>query len=252
MHRQLAFSKQQLQQLRGTYRSLRRLNRAVVVHLLKIHTHSRDKRYADAGKLLAAHASRMDSLLRFWQEIVDSASSQGPAPMFLDPYVCESCTQTGTRVLPESRMASLPEAFTPDPGWRSEIDWVLQAMRRTEERVFTRYLLRGTRAGTFFSAANRLRKVLLQEKLHFLNFTPEPMKPVDPVQDETCAGCGTPAGNDRHADDWRQTQSLRAALTRLEDCAARKRTPEETQDLAARLQRAELRDQKGKNLEGDR
>jgi hypothetical protein len=149
-------------------------------------------------------------------------------------------------------MASLPEAFTPDPGWRSEIDWVLQAMRRTEERVFTRYLLRGTRAGTFFSAANRLRKVLLQEKLHFLNFTPEPMKPVDPVQDETCAGCGTPAGNDRHADDWRQTQSLRAALTRLEDCAARKRTPEETQDLAARLQRAELRDQKGKNLEGDR
>src|SRR5437868_5723070 len=146
-------------------------------------------------------------------------------------------------------MASLPEAFTPDPGWRSEIDRVLQAMRRTEERVFTRYLLRGTRAGTFFSAANRLRKALLQEKLHFLNITPEPMKPVDPVQDETCAGCGTPAGDDPHADDWCRKLALRVALTRI---AAARSTPEETQELAARLQRARLRDQERKTLEGDR
>src|SRR5262245_16893548 len=190
---ELRFSKQQLQQLREMYCRLRRLNRAVLVHLLKIHR-STDKQYSRAGKLLALHASRMNSLLRFWQEIVEAASSEDLESVSVNlPYICENCTENTTRLLSESRTASLRESFKPDSDWRSEIDWVLHVMRRAEEHVSQRCLLQRIPAGTFFSATSRLTKTFLQQKLRALEMTPKPMKLVQPAPDETCAGCGKPA-----------------------------------------------------------
>jgi len=185
------FSEQQLQKLRGTHRRLRRLNRTVLRHLRQIRPHFSDQQYRDAGKLLGIEASQINSLLRFCQQIIESDGGQQPEPIILTiNYVCPTCVKNTPPEVPEPQPASLPEALELDPACQLEIDWALERVRRTEERVFARCLSRGTLPGGFFSALNRLRKALLQQKFHLLQTTPEqPMPPVELRHVTTCT-CG--------------------------------------------------------------
>jgi hypothetical protein len=105
-------------------------------------------------------------------------------------YVCPICVKTSPLEVPESQSASLPEALELDPAWQSEIDWALELVRRTEERVFARCLSRGTLPGGFFSALNRLRKALLQQKSHLLQTTPEQTMPLVELRHVNTCTCG--------------------------------------------------------------
>jgi hypothetical protein len=185
------FSEQQLQKLRGTHRRLRRLNRTVLMHLRQIHPHFRDQQYRDAGKMLGIEASQINSLLRFCQQIMESDSGQQPEPIILTiKYVCPTCVKNEPLEVPESQSANLPEALELDPAWQAEIDWALELVCRTEERMFARCLSRGTLPGGFFSALNRLRKALLQQKSHLLEMTPEQTVPLLEVSYMHTCTCG--------------------------------------------------------------
>ena len=161
-------SEQQLQKLRGTHRRLRRLNRTVLRHLRQIWPHFRDQQYRDAGRLLGLEASRINSLLRLCQQIIESDRRQPEAIILTVSYVCPTCVKNEPLEVPESQSADLPEALEADPAWQAEVDWALELVCRTEERVFARCLSRGTLPGGFFSALKRLRKALLQQKSHLL------------------------------------------------------------------------------------
>ena len=189
---ELRFSEQQLQQLRATRRRLRRLNRTVLMHLRRIGPHFSDKQYRGAGKLLGVEASQMNSLLGFRQQIIESGRGRKPEAMVVTiEWVCGTCPENRPLGVPESQPASLPEVLEPDPAWQSEIDWALELAHRTEERVFARCLSRGTLPGGFFSALNRLRKALLQQKFHLLQTTPEEAMDFELRLSETCR-CGEP------------------------------------------------------------
>ena len=141
------FSEQQLQKLRGTHRRLRRLNRTVLRHLRQIWPHFRDQQYRDAGRLLGLEASRINSLLRLCQQIIESDSRQPEAIILTVSYVCPTCVKNEPLEVPESQSADLPEALEADPAWQAEVDWALELVCRTEERVFARCLSRGTLPG---------------------------------------------------------------------------------------------------------
>jgi len=185
------FSEQQLQKLRGTHRRLRRLNRTVLMHLRQIRPYFSDQQYRDAGKLLGIEASQINSLLAFCQQIIESDARQQPEQIILTiNYVCPTCVKNKPLEVPESQPASLPEALELDPAWQSEIDWALELVCRTEERVFARCLSRGTLPGGFFSALKRLRKALLQQKSHLLQTTPEQTMPLVELRHVTTCTCG--------------------------------------------------------------
>ena len=184
------FSEQQLQQLSATHRRLRRLNRTVLMHLRQISPHFRDQQYRDAGRLLGLEASRINSLLQLCQQIIESDSRQPEAIILTVSFVCPTCVKNKPLEVPESQSANLPEALELDPAWQAEIDWALELVCRTEERVFARCLSRGTPPGGFFSALNRLRKALLQQKSHLLQMTPEQPMPLFEVRYGTTCSCG--------------------------------------------------------------
>jgi hypothetical protein len=184
------FSEQQLQKLRGTHRRLRRLNRTVLMHLRQIWPHFRDQQYRDAGRLLGIEASQINSLLQLCQQIIESDSRQPEAIVVTVSFVCPTCVKNEPLEVPESQYANLPEALEADPAWQAEIDWALELVCRTEERVFARCLSRETLPGGFFSALNRLRKALLQQKLHLLETIPQETMPlVESGYVHTCT-CG--------------------------------------------------------------
>ena len=184
-------SEQQLQKLRGTHRRLRRLNRTVLMHLRQIWPHFRDQQYRDVGRLLGLEASRINSLLRLCQQIIESDSRQPEAIILLTvSYVCPTCVKNEPLEVPESQSADLPEALEADPAWQAEVDWALELVCRTEERVFARCLSRGTLPGGFFSALKRLRKALLQQKSHLLQTTPEQPMPLVELRHVTTCTCG--------------------------------------------------------------
>jgi hypothetical protein len=185
------FSEQQLQKLRGTHRRLRRLNRTVLMHLRQIRPHFRDQQYRDAGRLLGLEASQINSLLRFCQQIIESDSRQPPEPILLTvSYVCPTCVKNEPLEDPESQSANLNGALEADPAWQAEIDWALEVVCRTEERVFARCLSRGTFPEGFLSALNRLRNALLQQKSHLLQTTPEQQMPLVELRHVTTCTCG--------------------------------------------------------------
>src|SRR5438132_1081013 len=184
------FSEQQLQKLRGTHRRLRRLNRTVLMHLRQIWPHFRDQQYRDAGRLLGLEAIRINSLLQLCQQIIESDSRQPEAIILTVSYVCPTCVKKEPLEVPESQSADLPEALEADPAWQAEVDWALELVCRTEERVFARCLSRGALPGGFFSALDRLRKALLQQKFHLLQTTPQRTMPLIELSHvETCT-CG--------------------------------------------------------------
>ncbi|PYV80400.1 MAG: hypothetical protein DMG96_00755 [Acidobacteria bacterium] len=184
------FSEQQLQKLRGTHRRLRRLNRTVLMHLRQLRPHFSDQQYRDAGRLLGLEASRINSLLQLCQQIIESDSRQPEAIILTVSFVCPTCVRNEPPEVSESQPANLPEALEADPAWQAEIDWALELVCRTEERGFARCLSRGTLPGGFFSALNRLRKALLQQKSHLLRTTPEQPMPLVELRHGTTCTCG--------------------------------------------------------------
>jgi hypothetical protein len=117
------------------------------------------------------------------------ASSLKQSSLTVD-FVCPTCVKNEPPEVSESQPASLPEALELDPAWQSEIDWALELVCRTEERGFARCLSRGTLPGGFFSALNRLRKALLQQKSHLLQTTPEQPMPLVELRHGTTCTCG--------------------------------------------------------------
>jgi hypothetical protein len=185
------FSEQQLQKLRETHQRLRRSNRMALIHLRQIRSRLSDKQYRDAGKLLGLEASRINSLLRFCQQIKEWDRWEQPEPMLLTvKFVCPTCHINEPPEVPESQSADLPETLELDPEWRSEIDWALELVCRTEERAFARCRSYRTHAGGFFSALNRLRNALLQQKSHLLEIAPEQTMPLFEVSYMHTCTCG--------------------------------------------------------------
>jgi hypothetical protein len=206
-------SEQQLQKLRETHRRLRRLNRTVLMHLRQIWPHFSDQQYRDAGRLLGLKASQINSLLRFCQQIIESDSRQQPEPIILTvSYVCPTCDKNEPLEVPEAQSANLPETLELDPVWQSEIDLALELVCRTEERVFARCLSRRTLPGGFFSALNRLRKALLQQKSHLLEMTPEQTMPLFEVSYmHTCTCDDKSAGPGGNQDSIKGCETLKVA-----------------------------------------
>jgi hypothetical protein len=161
------------------------------MHLRQIRPHFSDQQYRDAGKLLGLEASQINSLLAFCQQIIESDNRPQPEPIILNiRYVCPTCVKNSPLEVPESQSANLPEALEANPAWQAEVDSALELVCRTEERVFARCLSRGTLPGGFFSALNRLRKALLQQKLHLLEtIPPQTMPLVESRYVHTCT-CG--------------------------------------------------------------
>ena len=126
-----SFSEQQLQMLRRTHRTLRRLNRAILVHMARIRWHSSDQQ-RELGKFLEVDASQINSLVEFCERI--KASDEFVPRVLTINFVCAKCHKEER---PEGRSQSLrlPSSLDLDPGWMAEIDRSLELVRRLEERT---------------------------------------------------------------------------------------------------------------------
>jgi hypothetical protein len=219
---QICLSEEQSQQLRDTHQRLRRLNRAVLAHLRQVRLHSSDKQYHAAGRLLGIEASQMKSLLGFREQIIQSGGDQKPKAMILtDGWRCRTCSEDRP-AQPESQPAKSPGVLKSDPAWQSEIDCVLKVASRTEARAFERCLSRGNVPSGFFSALDRLKKALLQQKFHLLQTTPEQTTEVDwrLLLTSNCAGCGQPQAKDEG--EARRMAELVTALWRVSQNSRRR------------------------------
>ena len=176
-------SEQQLQELRSRHRRLRRLNRAILVHMARIRWHSSDQQ-RELGKFLEVDASQINSLVEFCERI--KASDEFVPRVLTINFVCAKCHKEER---PERRSQSLrlPSSLDLDPGWMAEIDRSLELVRRLEERTFLRCLSHGYVADRLFSSLTRVRKALLRQKSHVIAIRPEQTMPaMELKQDHTC------------------------------------------------------------------
>src|SRR5437763_5642219 len=106
-----SFSEQQLQMLRRTHRTLRRLNRAILVHMARIRWHSSDQQRG-LGKLLEVDASQINSLVEFCERIKES--DEFVPRVWTINFVCAKCHKEER---PEGRSQSLrlPSSLDLDP-----------------------------------------------------------------------------------------------------------------------------------------
>lgn len=174
-------SNHQLKELRKTHRMLRRLNRAVLVHVIRLHSCDQQR---DIGKLLAVYASQINSLVALCKQIIES--DQPMHYVVAITYECPMCSKKEP-LENQSESSSLPSTLHLDSTWIAELDRSLELVFRTEERTFLRCLPRGVLADRLFSSFIRLRNALLRQKSYLMAISPKQTIPiVELEQGHTC------------------------------------------------------------------
>ena len=176
------FSVQQLQELRRTHGKLRRLNRAVLVHMARMRRQSCEQQRL--SKLLGVDARQINSLLALCDRIIES-DKRVPLVVSIQ-FVCAKCTKHES-IQGQSESTSSPGSVDVDPAWVAEIDFSLDLVHQTEELIFLKGLFGGTADDRLFSSLNGLRKALLREKTYAARMSPEQKTPaVEREQVYTC------------------------------------------------------------------
>jgi hypothetical protein len=174
------FTDWQVQQLKRTNQSLRKLNRAARCELRVIGridlTH---RQYRKAGESFGSIATRMIGALRFHHAIVKAGPEQQPLRFvvrFVTPCVDGSESRQITRHDDDEIKR---EALKQDPAHRAEIESLLELTNSIEDLASRRSMLRGAPLNAFFLGINRFRLALLEQQQHLLATVPQLMPQIE-------------------------------------------------------------------------
>jgi len=174
------FTDSQVQQLKRTNKSLRKLNRAARHELRRIgHTELTRTQYREAGDLLGTIATRMIGELRFHHAIVKAGPEQQPLRIvvrFVTPCVHPS---ESTQLTAQDDDEAECEAVKQDRAHQAEIESLLELTNSIEDLVSRRSMLRGMPLNRFFLRINRFRSAVLGQQQHLLATVPQLMPQVE-------------------------------------------------------------------------
>ncbi len=174
------FTDWQVQQLKRTNKSLRKLNRAARHELRLIGRMDLTQRqYREAGDLLGTIAKRMIGELRFHHAIVEAEPEQQPLRIvvrFVTPCVHRS---ESTQLTGHDDDEAAREAVKQAQAHQAEIESLLELTNSIEDLVSRRSMLRGMPLNAFFLKINRFRLAVLEQQQHLLATVPQLMPPVE-------------------------------------------------------------------------
>jgi hypothetical protein len=163
--RPLNFTDSQVQQLKWTNDTLRKLNRAGLVALGRIgHKALTDTEYGNAGYSFAMMGDRMMSALRVRRELLTAGREQPPLRIeVVFSGKCDACWENGPGTRTDDQEADWREALEQDPAHQLEIESLLELALRTEERASVRCESGHALPKEFFSGINRLKSAVLRQ-----------------------------------------------------------------------------------------
>ena len=192
--RRFFFSEQQVQRLKYTNETLRKLNCSARSQLQHVRdSYLTKKQYREAGDSFEILALRINSVVQFRDGIITAARAEPEVIRVVFGTICDSCDDP----LDEPQ-DDVPEVLKLDVGQLAEIDALVELAHRTEERVSARCMSRRTLPKAFFTGLCRLTRALLRQRRHLQVTAPEERTRIE-VREEwggKCGQCGKPLPDD--------------------------------------------------------
>jgi hypothetical protein len=162
------FTDTQVQQLKRTNDTVRKLNRIARGELRRIgQLGVTPRQHREAGESLGTIATRMTSVLQFRQGILTAGRQQQPLRIVVRVgMLCHHCSERGQLPVRDDDETTR-EALKQDPAHQSEITSLLELTSRIEELVSTRSTLRGAPLNAFFRQVSRFRRAVLKQQRDF-------------------------------------------------------------------------------------
>jgi hypothetical protein len=168
--RPFCFTDWQVQQLKQTSHSVRKLNRDALAELRDIgRTSLTHAQYQAWAERVATIAIRMASAIRVRHDILASGREQTPQRiLFTFSLYCENCAQNGHLENRDGDEDASHEGRNQDPAYEpayeKEVEDLLELVLRTEERVSARCNSRRAPPRALFLATNRLALAILRQQ----------------------------------------------------------------------------------------
>jgi len=167
------FTEEQEKQLETNNLGLRKLNRIAREELRRIgHIGITPRQYREAGESLGMLATRMNSALRFRQEIPRAGRQQQPDRVVIHFSTLCDCPES-RRLREHKEDKNACEALKPDLAHLAEIDALLALTSRIEELVSYRSTLRGSQLNAFFRQISRFGLAVLKQQQHLQAAVPQ-------------------------------------------------------------------------------
>jgi len=199
-NRPFFFTDQQTAQLRSTNGTLRQLNRHARRELQGIGADLTDKQYRDAGLLLGKLATRMISVLRFREDVLNFGRQQQPTDVkVVFSVVCNDCSMPARNREDAPNSDQPPEA---DPAHFPELDSLVEIAHNVGERVWLCFEPR-TPPDPFLVGLKRLTDALLKQRRHLVDIAPNlPSIKTQVIHEfENCFVCHKPVKDPIQSDD---------------------------------------------------
>ena len=193
--RRFFFSEQQVQQLKYTNETLRKLNCSARSQLQHVRdSYLTKKQYREAGDSFEILALRINSVVQFRDGIITAARAEPEVIRVVFGTICGSCDDP----LDEPQ-DDVPEVLKLDVAQLAEIDCLVELAQHIEERVSARCMSRDNLLKAFITGLSRLTRALLRQRRHLLDSAPEQNVKIEVQRDRSgrCIHCNKPVAVDQ-------------------------------------------------------
>jgi hypothetical protein len=216
--RPFLFTEVQLQQLKRTEDSLRKLNRDALRALRRIgFTDLTNRKYSEAGQSLRIVATQIISALQFREEILIAGREQQPQTIEVRiGRRCATCFKNRRLREPADEESDSSKALKQDPGHQTEIDSLLELAYQTEGRVSERCKSGGAIPHAFIGGISRLRSALLRQSRHLRDIAPRQTTEIEVLSlpRDVCMYCHKRTKNDDEHDEANESYTPNASQRR--------------------------------------